>query len=96
MVNIEGYVVKISTCPPCPEGYLCKMCMRDNILVSENNVLTETYQLTDSNIVIFTEQTKQFELGKKYKFSIKILDYKSINQNLNDVEIIGYESLPLN
>jgi|GEM_PF-1485446 hypothetical protein len=88
--NTEGYVVKIYTCPPCPKGAQCKPCMRDNIVISKINKLIETYTLSDNEMILFANNPKQFELGKKYKFSVKILDYKSTNEPINDVEIIGY------
>ena len=88
--NTEGYVVKIYTCPPCQKGAQCKPCMRDNIVISENNQLLETYTLYDKEMVLFADNPKQFELGEKYQFSIKIHDYKSTGEPINDVEIIGY------
>lgn len=90
--NTEGYVVKIYTCPPCPKGSQCKLCMRDNIVISENNKLLETYSLSDKEIILFADNPKQFELGKKYNFSIKILDYKSTGEPIKDIEIVGYNS----
>ena len=91
--NTEGFVVKIYTCSPCPPDALCKPCMRDNIVISENNNLLDAYSLTDNELIIFTNNPKQFELGKKYKFSVKILDYKSTGEPINDVELIGYTSI---
>ena len=89
--NVEGYVVKIYTCPPCPKGAACKPCMGDNIEISENNKLLDTYSLSDTELIIFSNNPKQFELGKKYKFSIKILDDKSTGESINDIELIGYD-----
>ncbi len=88
--NTEGYVVKIFTCPLCPKGVICKPCMRDNIVISENNKLLENYFLSDKEIILFANSPKQFKMGEKYTFSIKILDYKSTGEPINDVEIIGY------
>jgi len=94
--NIEGYVVKIYTCPPCPKGAQCKPCMRDNIVISENNQLLETYSLSEKEMILFANNPKQFKLGKKYQFSIKILDHKSTGEPINDVEIVGYNPLSQN
>ncbi len=91
--NVDGYVVKIYTCPPCPKGAMCKPCMRDNIVISENNALLDSYSPSSSEIIIFTNNPKQFELGKKYKFSIRITDYKSTGEPLNNIELLGYDSL---
>ena len=89
--NTEGYVVKIYTCPPCPKDALCKPCMRENIVVSENNQPLEAYSLTDEEIIIFVQYPNQFELGKKYRFSIKISDYKSTGEPINDIDLVGYD-----
>jgi len=70
--------------------------MRNNIVISENNKLLETYTLSESEMILFANNPKQFDLGKKYRFSIKILDYKSTEEPINDVEIIGYNSLSQN
>ena len=94
--NAEVYVVKIYMCPPCPKGAQCKPCMRDNIVISENNQLLETYSLSGKEMILFANNSNQFELGKKYQFSIKILDYKSTGEPINDVEIVGYNLLSQN
>lgn len=89
--NTEGYVVKRYECPPCPPGAQCKPCMKDNIVISENNKLLDTYTLTNSEIIVFANNPKQFELGKKYSFSVKLLDSKSTNEPINDIELVGYK-----
>ena len=89
--NTEGYVVKIYECPRCPQWALCKACMGNNIVISQNNKILDEYTLlTNNEIILFTNNPRQFELGKKYSFSINILDYKSTDEPINDIEIIGY------
>ncbi|PIS47816.1 MAG: hypothetical protein COT17_01520 [Elusimicrobia bacterium CG08_land_8_20_14_0_20_51_18] len=89
--NTEGYVVKIYTCPPCPEGAMCKPCMRNNILISENANLQESYMLAKKDMILFTDKAKDFRLGEKYRFSIKVMDYSTTGDSINDVELIGWE-----
>jgi len=91
--NTEGYVVKIYTCPPCPKGALCKMCMEPNIVISEENKILGSYALTEKELLIFTlnSNPRQFELGKKYRFSINITQYKSTGEPLNDIKLVGYD-----
>ncbi|MDD3083698.1 MAG: hypothetical protein PHP82_01615 [Candidatus ainarchaeum sp.] len=91
--NIEGYVVKIYSCPPCPEGASCKPCMQDNIIISEKNFLLENYALSSTEIILFVENPKQFELGKKYVFSIKITNHNSTNELINDIDLVGYNKI---
>ena len=91
--NTEGHIVKIYTCPSCPLGAMCKPCMGNNIVISEENKLIEGYSLSDKDIILFANNPKQFELGKKYTFSIEILGRKTTGDSLNDIEIIGYDIL---
>ena len=87
--NTEGFVVKIYTCPPCPKGVMCKRCMQDNIVISMDNKIHESYSLTENELIIFAKNPKQFELGKKYRFTIKILDYESTGEP--NIELVGYD-----
>ncbi len=91
--NTEGYVVKIYTCPQCPTNAMCKPCMRNNIVISEDNLTLEAYSLTENDLIIFTSNSnpKQFELGKRYTFSINITKYKSTSEPINDIELVGYD-----
>ena len=87
----EGYIVKKYTCPICPQGAQCKPCMKNNIIISEENKTSETYSLTDKDLIIFTNNPNQFTLNKKYTFTIKVLDYKSTGDSINDVELVSFE-----
>jgi len=88
----EGYVAKIYTCPSCPKGVMCKPCMGNNIVISNNNkILDGLYSLTENELIIFATNPEQFKLGKKYKFTIKMRDYKSTEEPINDVELVGYD-----
>jgi len=89
----EGYVVKTYVCPTCPEGARCKACMQPNIVISENNVLLESYVLTEKEMIVFTGNldVSQLKLGSKYKFTIQISEYNTTGEPINNVELIGYE-----
>jgi len=91
--NTEGYVVRKHECPPCPKGAMCKPCMGDNIVISEMNKLLDTYSLTNNEMIIFVKNPNQFELGKKYSFSVNVRESKSTSEPINDVELTGYSSL---
>jgi len=91
--NTEGFVVKIYTCPPCPKDAVCKMCMENNIVISENNKILETYSLTEKELIIFVENPKQFELSKKYTFSINITNDKTTSTDINDIKLLEYDEI---
>jgi len=89
----EGYVAKIYTCPPCPKDARCKMCMARNIVISEGNITLKSYYLTDTELIIFTNKIDEFNVGQKYKFFVKMLNYKNTSEPINNVELINYEVL---
>lgn len=93
--NTEGYVVKMFTCPPCPTRVLCKPCMGENIVISEESkILTDYSSLTDNELIIFAQNPKQFQLGKKYQFSIQIIKNKRTTFDpVNDIELLGYKGV---
>lgn len=85
----KGFVAKISVCPACPPNAQCKPCMKDNIIISEENKILETYDLTEKEMIIFTNKARSFEVGEEYIFKFKITDKKTTSSKLNDVELIS-------
>lgn len=88
----EGYVTSIYTCV-CIQVATCKPCMDDHIIVSDNNALKSGYDVTNHDLIIFLKEKNRFQLGKKYRFIIQILDVKSTKQVLNNIKLIYYEKL---
>ena len=91
--NTEGYVVHVYTCPPYPKDAFCKMCREPNILIYEETEVSDISSQKENQMIIFTTGTnpKQFELNKKYKFSINITESKSTNAPITDIKLIGYD-----
>jgi len=91
---LEGYVVKVYTCPECPKGAQCKPCMEDNIVVSEyNRPLVDYSQVGKSEIIVFVRKPQVFKLGRKYKFLVGVTNSKSTLEPINDLELISYSVL---
>ena len=89
--NTEGYVVDIYECS-CPFGAQCEPCGRENIIISQNNNRVD--YLSENDLLILVNNPRQFELGKYYRFSIEILDQKTIlEESINDIELIGYNEM---
>ncbi len=95
--NTEGYVVFISICPPCPKGAVCETCLKDHLLVSETNQISNltASRIREIDLVLFTGDLTQFKVGEKYKFSIEIpgkysFDGKWMTSYQNEFRIIGY------
>jgi hypothetical protein len=88
--DTEGYVAYIYSCPPCPSGAVCEACMKDNIVISEQDITMATYTLRDTELIIFVSQPEQFVLGRKYTYSIQISETRSTGDSINDVKLVGY------
>jgi len=66
--------------------------MRDNIVISENNMMVESYdQVGDSELIIFTEQIKAFRLGQQYWFRIHVGPTKTTGESINDIELVEWK-----
>lgn len=88
-----GYVAKIYECPPCPESAQCKPCMRENIVISHDEKRLGGYDLGPKDLIVFVDDTRSFKLGQKYLFLIKILDAKTTDHPINNVQLIYSEIL---
>jgi len=70
-VTVWGYVSKIYTCPPCPPGAMCKPCMGDNIVLSEQDKKLDSYTLTGSDLVVFTKDPEALKLGARVVLEVR-------------------------
>ncbi len=89
----EGFVVKIYTCPVCPPDSMCKPCMGNNIVISEENKNLESYDLTEKDLIIFTDKSESFTIGENYYFNIKITEQHTTSSDYNDVELLSSEMI---
>jgi hypothetical protein len=83
----QGYVVQKYVCPACLEGNLCKPCLPNYILISENPSV-DADSLLYPKMMVFVEDARIFEERQEYKFLVQILDVKSIDQKLNNMKLI--------
>ena len=90
--NVDAYVVFIYQCLPCPEDAQCKPCMRDNIVISEENKKLTGYYLNSSDLVIYTSNSHDFALSQYYKFSITVEEDQA-RQNPKEAKLIGFEPI---
>jgi hypothetical protein len=86
----EGYVVKKYICPPCSNNDQCKPCMANHIIISEKIDSSGDFQLSETEMILFSPTTDHYKIGTKYQFTIKILERKSTSEPINDVEIVEY------
>jgi hypothetical protein len=87
--RIVGAVIDIYKCPPCPAGAMCKPCIPDNIVVTDN--LDEKDLSKIKRLRISTDKPEQFELKKKYTFTVKVKGKVPSGRAIQDVDLISFE-----
>jgi hypothetical protein len=87
--RIVGYVIDIYKCPPCPPGAMCKPCIPDNLVVTDN--IDEKDFSKIKRLRISTEKPEQFELKKKYTFTVKVKGKVPPGRPIQDVDLISFE-----
>lgn len=91
--SIVGYVIDIYKCPPCPAGAMCKPCIGDNIVVTDN--IAEKDPTLIRRLKIFTDKPGQFELKKRYLFTVKVRGKIPKGHPIYDVDLLSSIGLAL-
>ena len=89
--TLMGYVVMRYTCPPCPPGALCKPCMGNNFVLSDDPEPHETYDIDQSDVIVFADDPMQFEVGQKVTIQVKVLRRQMSNRGIHDLELVVEE-----
>jgi hypothetical protein len=89
--RIEGFVLQINKCPPCPQGAQCKPCLGDHIVITDN--LSEKDPPLIKRLRIFNMKPEQFELGKKYSFLVKVRGKLHEGRAIEEVDLIKFEAV---
>ena len=63
-------MLDIYKCPPCPPGAMCKPCIPDDIVITDNIDQKEPSNI--NRLRIYDDKPDQFELNKKYTFTVKV------------------------
>ncbi len=91
--RLRGYVVKRYTCPPCPKGAMCKPCMGDNIVLSDDPKLHTIYDLDDRDVIVFTKAPMNFQLSEQVTLQVRALARQSSNKGIADLELLQREPM---
>jgi hypothetical protein len=91
--RIEGYVIQTYKCPPCPPGAMCKPCIGDHIVITDN--VKEADPTLVKHLRIFTDKPEQFELKKKYSFVVKVKGKPRKDRAIEEVDLIRFNALEI-
>jgi len=87
--RIEGYVIDIYKCPPCPPRAICKPCIADNLVITD---AADPRDLSKINrLRIFTDKPEQFKLQKKYSFAVNLKNKVPAGHAITDVQLVSFE-----
>ena len=69
--KIQGYLVDIFTCPPCPKEGLCSPCPPDYIVISDKEKKNEDRVAEDELVISYAiVNAEKLSRGKKYLFTV--------------------------
>ena len=86
---VVAFVIQTYKCPPCPPNAMCKPCLGDHIVVTDNLDLKDPARI--QRLRIFTDKPEQFESKKKYSFTVRPRDKTAPGHPLAEVELISFE-----
>jgi hypothetical protein len=89
--RIEGFVMQVYKCRPCPEGAVCKPCLGDHIVITDN--LREKDPALIKRLRIFNKKPDDFAVGKKFSFLVKVRGKILAGRAVEDADLIS--SVPL-
>ncbi len=86
---VVAFVIQTYKCPPCPPNAMCKPCVGDHIVVTEN--LDEKDPARIQRLRIYTDKPEQFELKKRYSFTVRTRGKTAPGHPLEEADLISFE-----
>ena len=87
--KIKGFVIDSYKCPPCPPGAMCKPCIGNHVVITDN--LDEKDPALSKRLWVFTDKPEQFEVKKQYLFVVKVRGKLRPGRAIEQVELISSE-----
>jgi hypothetical protein len=89
--RIEGYIFDVYRCPPCPKGAMCKPCIPDNVVISDK--IDQKDMSSIKRLRIYTKDTDQFTLKKRYIFTLKIRGDLEKGKPIENIDLVNFKAL---
>ena len=87
--RIEGYVIDIYKCPPCPPHAMCKPCIADNITIVDTDDWKDMSKL--NRLRIYTDQTDKFVTKGKYLLTVQVKGNLAAGHTIEAVDLVSIE-----
>ncbi len=90
--QIEGYVLDIYKCPPCPPRGMCKPCIADNVTLTDTDDRSDLSNL--KRLRVFTEETDKFVMNGKYIVTVRVKGTPKMGDAIDSVDLISIDTTP--
>ena len=89
---VQGYVVNIYNCKQGNNDGYTQPCKPANVIISDDDKVIDSYrEMGGSDLMVYVSNEKEFKVGNKYRFQLKVLNTQSTPQSINDVQAISHE-----
>jgi hypothetical protein len=93
--RIEGHVMEVYKCPPCPEGAQCKPCLGDHLVITDNPAEKDLALIKRLRIFAKRPELEKLEIAKKYSFLVKVRGRIHDRKPVAEVDLISAVPLKL-
>ncbi len=69
---VDGYLVSLELCPPCPKDAACEPCRDNNLAISDDPTLLEGYATPGRGRVLLDPVGGAYVLGRRYRWMVVI------------------------
>jgi hypothetical protein len=91
-LTITGYVARIYLCPSCPAGAVCKPCVGDHVVLSdERHALGPGDDLGATDVLIAGERAalQGLRAGARYDVDVEVQPTRGGGRAINDLRLVG-------
>ena len=91
-LTITGYVARIYLCPSCPSGAVCKPCVGDHVVLSDDrHALGPGDDLGAADVLIAGERAavQRLHAGARYDVEVEVQPTRGGGRAINDLKLIG-------
>ena len=72
---VDGYLVSLELCPPCPKDAACERCRDNNLAISDKPTLLEGYATPGRGHVLLDPVGGASVLGRRYRWKVTIPEH---------------------
>ncbi len=94
---IEGFVVDVRECRPCPPGAVCPTCLEEYIVVSDALAQASDGRISERELLVFADSARIHGLERRqaYVFEVQVTERRSPSWTPGSVELVRWRRAAL-